>query len=183
VRRIVSLRPVGSAEPEALPADLDDLFRRYAPYVARIAGRMLGQWQDVDDVVQDVFLDAHRGLATVRDGGAIKGWLASITVRKARRRLGRRRLMRWLGLESPLEPLEVPDTSASAETRAYVLAVYRILDGVHPEARIAWIMNKVEDQPLEMVAEVCRCSRATAHRRVQEAQAALEKGLGDGTAR
>lgn len=172
-------RAVDGPTSVAAPIDFDGMFRQFAPYVARIAGRILGRLEDVDDVVQDVFLDAHRGLAALRAGGSVKAWLAAITVRKARRRLGRRRAMRWLGFDSPFEPAEVPDLSASAETRAFVVAIYRILDGVSAHARVAWIMNRVEDQPLDLVAEVCGCSRATAHRRIREAQAALEKGLGD----
>ena len=165
--------------PDFDPADLGQLFRRFAPYVARIAGRILGRWEEVDDVVQDVFLDAHRGLRSLRHPEAVRHWLATVTVRKARRRLGRRRILALVGLGSPIDASEVPDESASADGRAHAAAVYRILDGLRPDARIAWIMHRVEDEPLERVAEVCGCSRATAHRRIVEAQAALEKGLGD----
>jgi RNA polymerase sigma-70 factor (ECF subfamily) len=168
-----------AAAPDVDAADLGDLFRRFAPYVARIAGRILGRWEDVDDVVQDVFLDAHRGLRSLRHPDAVRHWLATVTVRKARRRLGRKRALRLIGLDTPVDMSEIPDESASAEGRAHAAAVYRILDGLHPDARIAWIMHRVEDEPLERVAEVCGFSRATAHRRIVEAQAALQKGLGD----
>ena len=180
VRPPTPLRRVSAPPDEAVdPSNLDAIFRRFAPYVARIAGRVLGQWQEVDDVVQDVFLDAYRGLRGLRDPSAVRHWLATVTVRKARRRLARRRMMRWLGLDAPRDLNDVPDAVASADGRAQVLSIYRILDRVSPDARIAWVMHRVEDQPLEVVAEVCGCSRATAHRRVREAQAALEKGLND----
>jgi RNA polymerase sigma-70 factor (ECF subfamily) len=161
------------------PTDLDQVFRRFAPYVARIAGRILGPQQDVEDLVQDVFLDAHRGMRSLRDPDAVRHWLATVTVRKSRRLLGRRRVMRWIGLDAPLDPATIPDTSVSAEGRAYVAAVHRILDDVSVDARIAWIMHRVEGEALERVADACGCSRATAHRRICEAQAALEKGLSD----
>ena len=72
-------------------SDLDAVFRRFAPYVARVAMRVLGPRGEIDDLVQDVFLDAHRGLGKLRDLDAIRGWLATVTVRKARRRLRRQR--------------------------------------------------------------------------------------------
>jgi RNA polymerase sigma-70 factor, ECF subfamily len=165
------------SDPAVDPADLGQVFRRFAPYVAGIAGRILGRWGEVDDIVQDVFLDAHRGLGTLRDPGAVRRWLATVTVRKARRRLGQRRLFDLIGLDAPVDPLEIPDPTANAEERAHSAAVYRILDRLRPDVRIAWILHRVEAEPLERVAEVCRCSRATAHRRVVEAQAALERGL------
>jgi RNA polymerase sigma-70 factor, ECF subfamily len=170
---------VGESPPDPMvdPGDLGQVFRLFAPYVAGIAARILGRWGEVDDIVQDVFLDAHRGLRTLRDSGAIRRWLATVTVRKSRRRLGRRRLLGLIGLDAPMDPLEIPDPTANAEERAHAVAVYRILDRLRPDARIAWILHRVEGEPLERVAEVCRCSRATAHRRVVEAQAALEQGL------
>jgi RNA polymerase sigma-70 factor (ECF subfamily) len=158
------------------PSDLGQVFRRFAPYVARIAGRVLGRWDEVDDVVQDVFLDASRGLRSLRDPFAIKQWLATVTVRKVRRRLRRRGLMRFLGLD---DAAAVPDPGASPETRAHAVAVYRVLDELSADRRTAWVMHRVEDQSLEQVAEVCGCSRATAHRWIREAQQVLEKGLRD----
>lgn len=158
-------------------ADLNQLYRRFAPYVARVGARLLGRGQDLEDLVQDVFLDAHRGLTKLRDADAVRGWLATITVRKARRRLRRRMIMRWLMLDTPLEPAKIVDTGASAESRVFNVAAQRVLDTMNPDARIAWIMHHVEGKPLEDVALYLNCSRATAHRRVAEAQRLLKEGL------
>lgn len=159
------------------PANLDQVFRRFAPYVARIAARILGQTDELDDLVQDVFLDAQRGLSQLRDASLVRAWLATVTVRKAKRRLQRRRWVHWVGLESAIDP-PVADPSTSTRDHALILAVYRVLDSVTPEERIAWIMHRVEGESLEDIATACDCSRATAHRLVMRAQAALEKGLG-----
>jgi RNA polymerase sigma-70 factor (ECF subfamily) len=175
------LRLVHGDREEPAPHDLGQLFRRYCHHVARVGARVLGSSEDLDDLVQDVFLDAHRGLLRQLHPGAIRQWLTTITVRKARRRLQRRRWLRWVGLDEQEVELSsaLHDPSASAETRAWYVAIYRILDSVPPDARIAWVLNRVEGQPLEEVAVVCACSRATAHRRIQTAQRALEKGLAD----
>jgi RNA polymerase sigma-70 factor (ECF subfamily) len=158
------------------PSDLDQVFRRFSPYVARIASRILGQTDELDDLVQDVFLDAHRGLVSLRDNNAIRHWLATITVRKARRRLTRRRWVHWIGLEPAIDPM-FSDPTTSSRDHALVLAVYRILDEISPDERIAWVMHRVEGEALETIADACGCSRATAHRLVTRAQAALLKGL------
>ena len=47
------------------PIDLDEAFRRYAPLVAAISFRILGTHQDVEDVVQDVFLEARWWLTRI----------------------------------------------------------------------------------------------------------------------
>src|SRR6188768_1167680 len=103
-----ALRLVGSdapqnAPPEIDPSDFDQVFRRYSPYVARVALRLLGHDSEVDDLVQDVFLEAHRGLSGLREAGALGAWLARICVRRATRRLRRRRLLALLSLETVVE--------------------------------------------------------------------------------
>src|SRR6266496_977006 len=49
--------------PDSLPLRFDDVFRRYAPYVGALVLRLVGRAADVDDIVQDVFIQAHRDLA------------------------------------------------------------------------------------------------------------------------
>src|SRR5258708_7808562 len=123
-----ALRLVGAGEPGALgsmsgqgdPRSFDDVFRRFSPYVARVALRLLGNDSEVDDLVQDVFLEAHRGLSRLREAGALGGWLARICVRRATRRLRRRRFFSLLSLDGVAERDLPFDLAASPEQRAEV---------------------------------------------------------------
>jgi DNA-directed RNA polymerase specialized sigma24 family protein len=63
---VIRLAPAPAADSDG-PLDLEALFRQYAPYVARIGHRLLGRGDEVDDLVQDVFLAAHRGLTRLRE--------------------------------------------------------------------------------------------------------------------
>src|SRR3954447_14241879 len=93
------LHPALVEEQRSERTDASSIFRRYSPYVAAIALRLLGRDDDVDDVVQDVFLASLRGLTALRDPAAIRGWLATVTVRTTRRRLRMRRLRAMVGLD------------------------------------------------------------------------------------
>jgi len=166
--------------PTVEPAlDLDGLFRRYAPYVAAIAHRLLGRDEDVDDTIQEVFVAAVRGVHAVRDPAAIRGWLARVTVRVARQRLRKRRVRVFLGLDEPVVYDNVVDQSASAEQRALVSRVYSILDGMPSNQRIAWALRHIEGEPLESVASLSGCSLATAKRRIAAAALKLQEAFGD----
>lgn len=179
LRLVRPASPHTSAELAVDPRDLDAVFRRFAPYVATIGARLLGRADEVDDLVQDVFLDAIRGLRSLREVGAMRAWLATVTVRHARRRLRRRALWSALGLDRGADPDQLVDESISPEARAQVMAIYRALDGVAADARIAWILSVVEGHALEEIAAIGGYSRATAHRRIQTAQAAVEAALHD----
>jgi len=166
----------GSTPPASLPS-LDALFRRYSAYVAAIAMRLVGRGDEVDDIVQDVFLAAVRGVGDVVDPEAIKGWLATVTVRTARRRLRIRRLRGLIGLESQKSYDDVAAPGASPEQRAMLSRVYAALDRVPVNQRIAWTLRYVEGQPLDRVAETCGCSLATVKRWIASAHAVVETAV------
>ncbi len=172
-----------SSRSEAVSANRlapEQLFRAYSAYVAAVAHRLLGDDLDVDDTVQEVFLIALRGAASIRDVGAVKGWLASVTVRVARRRLRTRRVKSLLGLADAPTYEGVADNAATPEQRALLMQVYGALEKVPVNARIAWVLRHIEGERLDEVAVLSGCSLATAKRRIAEAERLLREALGDG---
>ncbi len=161
------------------PRDRAGVFKRFAPYVGRIAFRLLGRQDEVDDVVQDVFLSAQRGLDALRDEGAVKAWLATVTVRKSQRRLKRRRLRISLGLEEEADYSNVATGGAGPADRTLLREVYAALDRVPTAERIAWTLRHVEGEKLQNVATLCDCSLATAKRRIAMAHARILEEVGD----
>jgi RNA polymerase sigma-70 factor (ECF subfamily) len=189
-RSAARLRIVGASEqPPAeaaliLPAGghvpLDALYRRYAAYVASIARRLLGRDGEVDDLVQDVFLEAVRSLSNLREPNAVKGWLAKITVRTCVRRLRRRRVLQALHLA--LEPAEyerLAAHSATPEQRALIARTYRVLDRLPARTRVIWALRHVLDESLQTIVELTACSQSTVQRKLRDAEALLEKELRD----
>ena len=180
-------RPLAGAASDALaetckPLDLDTLFRTYAPYVAAVAHKLLGRDDEVDDVIQEVFIAALRGLHRVRDPGAIKGWLACVTVRTARRKLRMRRVRQFISTDPAPNYTAVADASASPEQRALMSRVYQLLDTLPVDQRVPWVLRHIEGEGLERVAVLCGCSLATAKRRISRASGALQDALTEGEA-
>jgi RNA polymerase sigma-70 factor, ECF subfamily len=171
-----SLRLVDASTPPP-GGDVDAVFRSYAGYVASVALRLLGRDDEVDDVVQEVFVVALRGLRNLREPAAIKGWLATVAVRIARRRLRRRRVRAFLGLEADPDYAEVI-VAASQDQSLLIKRAYQILDRLPVNEKIAWMLRHVEGEQLDDVARLCGCSLATAKRRIAAAQAALEEVRG-----
>ena len=165
---------MAAAQPTSEPPGLADLFRRYARYVATIGLRLLGRDDELDDLVQDVFIEAHRGLHQLRDLDAAKGWLARITVRRAVRRLRRRKVRAFFSLEALGQDAPVvADGADSPEERAVVAATYRRLAALPVQERVVWLLKNVEGETLDSIAALCGCSKATVQRRLRAAKAAL----------
>jgi RNA polymerase sigma-70 factor (ECF subfamily) len=173
-------RPVEVAllgEPAALAA----LYQRYAPYVASIATRLLGRDSEIDDLVQDVFVEAVRGIFKLRDPLAVKGWLAKVTVRLAVRRLRRRKLRQalQLGVE-PVDYEQLAAPSATPEQRALIATIYRALDSLPARTRVIWVLRHVLEEPLHSIVELAACSQSTVQRALRDAEALLDGELHDG---
>jgi RNA polymerase sigma-70 factor (ECF subfamily) len=159
------------AQTEPDLGDFDAVFRRFAPYVARVGTRLLGADGEVDDLVQEVFIEAHRGLSGVREPKALRGWLARIAVRRATKRLRRRRLLVLLSLQSIPEAALPFDASLGPEHAAEIAALCRRLDRMAAEDRVAWILKHVEGESLDDIAVLCGCSKSTVQRRLRRAAA------------
>src|SRR6185437_10593569 len=108
------------AEAEG-PLTFEQAYALHVGYVAGLAGRILGRNDEVPDVVQDVFLIAHRRLSDVRQPGALRTWLGRITVREASRRL------RWRRLRDFLQPARLEIDLAADETDAELRPLVALL--------------------------------------------------------
>lgn len=166
----------------------EQLFRLYGPYVAQVALRVLGRDDEVDDVVQEVFLAAMADIDKLRNPLAVRGWLKTVTVRKAYRVLkqrGRRRWWAYLGLgdgpdvcaASGTYPLTSP--GCNPEERVLLVRIYRLLDELPVNERLAWTLRYIEGEQVESVATLCGCSLATVKRRISAAQTFLARTLDD----
>lgn len=147
------------------------IYRRHARYVAGVAYRILGADGEVDDVVQETFVDAANGIRRIEDPARLKGWLARIAVRRVHRRLARRARMRWLGIE--LGRLGRP--FSEPKDRERVDALYETLDKLSPKLRVPWILSHVEGESLPDVARLCGVSLATVKRRLSKAEERIRR--------
>lgn len=171
------LPPTPSAQK---PLSIEQLFSEHAGFVATLVLRVLGRDHEVDDLVQEVFLDAMTGLSSLQDPLAARGWLKTIAVRKACRHLRKRRLRCLLGMDANCCYEHLADADIGPEQRALLSRVYQQLDALSVADRVAWTLRYVDGQPLEQVASLCGCSLATAKRRILAAQTELKRRLGHG---
>jgi RNA polymerase sigma-70 factor (ECF subfamily) len=145
----------------------EQLYRRHVRYIAGMSARLLRSTDGAEDVVQDAFAIAFAKIGSLREPEAFRGWLASIAVSQIHRLLGRQRLLRMLGLDrglddAPLDALARHD--CPVEARSELAALDAVLRELPPRQRIAWMLRHVEGEPIDAVAEACRCSRATVKR-------------------
>ncbi len=156
----------------------DDLYRQHARYLAGVAFRILGRDSEVDDVVQEVFCVALLKLEELTRVEELRGWLTTVTVRAAGKRLRRRKLLRALGFQDEPDYEHVASPGASLEDRLELKRLYRALDRLPVRMRLAWATRYLETEPMEEVARRCGTSLSTAKRDTITAHARLTRELG-----
>jgi RNA polymerase sigma-70 factor (ECF subfamily) len=149
-----------------------EVYRRYARYVATIGFRLLGDDSEIDDLVQETFMQIGAGLDGLRDPKGFRSWLATITVRCVWRRRAQRR--RRALLSSTLSIIGVSRSNPS--DREPVDELYEKLDRLPERCRTPWLMHRVMGETLPNTAAACQASLTTTKRRIAEAEARLERG-------
>jgi RNA polymerase sigma-70 factor, ECF subfamily len=143
--------------------------------------RVLGRDHEVDDLVQESFVQAFSRLGSLKEPQAFGSWLGSIVVRTASKMIRRRKLLSRLGLRRPSDPIDVDalvGSSVPPDVAAELRAIYGTLDAMPADVRIPLILRRVEGLPLEQIAEMTGKSLATVKRRIADG----EKMLGEGGA-
>lgn len=149
------------------------LFRRHVDYISALSLRLLRERAESEDVVQDAFLDAFAQLRRGATPDSFRSWLAGIAVHKVHRRFRRRKLFALLGRqtcasEGVLQSMAQTGTSPELCTELGLLDL--ALSTLPEPDRAAWVLRYVEGYALEEVAILCRCSLATAKRRINKAR-------------
>lgn len=145
-------------------------YEKYRDDVARTLYRVLGPDADLEDAVQDVFIEVFRSISNFRGEAKITTWLyrvcANVGLQKLRRT--RRRPEGYLSPrgelphhETPLRALERKDSSRH---------VYRVLDTLAPKKRMVFIMHEIFGMSAKEIAEVMGTNPLTIRTRLHYAR-------------
>lgn len=153
------------------------LFRRHARMVNGLAYRLMGRDEDIDDLVQDSFLSAFRGLDRLTNPQAFSSWMGSIVVGTAHKLLRRRRMMTRFGLRrsTPIDVEQLLAPGIPTSVGVELKQVYACLERLGPEERIALVLHRVDGLSIPDVAKQMSLSVSTVKRRLDAAQKALDR--------
>jgi RNA polymerase sigma factor (sigma-70 family) len=152
------------------------LFRDQRGRVHRTLYRILGSNADMEDLVQDVFLEVFRSLDRFRGEARLSTWIARITARVAMHYFGRRRPP---SQSLDALPFELESASPSAErvavAREAARRLYQVLDRVEAAQRVAFALHVIDGIPLREVADITDSSLVATKSRVWRARREIEK--------
>jgi RNA polymerase sigma-70 factor, ECF subfamily len=155
-------------------AALDWLVRKHAALVERMLMRILGPRQDLDDLVQNAFVETLRALPTYRGESAISTFVAGIALRVARRAL-RPGLVTRLRAPWPEHGMRadqaLPDAQLTARLR--LARVRSALAQLAEPKRVAFLLWSLEGLSPEQIATLMEATVAATRSRIYYAQKEL----------
>jgi len=144
-----------------------------------LAYRLTGNEEDANDVVQDAYLRAYKGLKRFRGDAAFSTWLYRITANCAATQISRRTRHRHEDLDS-VEIGDVrPEIDPEARAEGAVLRqrLQQALDELPPRLRSVVVLRDVYDLPHEAIASELGISEAAAKVRLHRARRRLREHL------
>jgi RNA polymerase sigma-70 factor, ECF subfamily len=164
-------RAASAGDPRATSV----LWDRFSPLVRRMLRRTLGPTAEVEALLQEVFLRALRQLAGLPESAQLKPFVVAVTVRVLSGELKRNRVRRLLRLRSPWHSHDF--ASGDTATRTALSSLYRILDELDADARLAFTLRHFEGLQITELASAMDASLSSAKRRLARANARVQAAV------
>jgi RNA polymerase sigma-70 factor (ECF subfamily) len=149
------------------------LYRGHLARISSLARRMLGD-EDVDDVIQDIFVRAWQKLSSFRGEAAFGTWLHRLAVNLI---LGRRETL-GIRRRRHLDGDAVLDTVPSRRTTPEMSLDFETAIGRLPEgAKQVFVLHDVEGYRHEEIAEMLGLATGTSKSQLHRARMALRQHL------
>ena len=167
----------------------EELVRRHQRWVFTLAFRMVGDGAEAEDLAQEVFLRAYRGLAGFRGAARFSTWLHSIASHHCLNALETRsrqplyRLERERpGDDGPPPRLDrvpngAPRADAVLEQRDRARLVHAALARLSTDHRLIVVLRDIQGMSYEAIAETLGIELGTVRSRLHRARMALKELL------
>lgn len=171
----------------------NEMVSRYWDRIYAMVHQLLRNQQDAEEVTQDAFIRAHRGLVNFRGESAFSTWLYQIATNLARNRYWywwRRKRDKTVSFDQPVSddnstPLselfvaeaETPDDITV--TQEFVDRIATCMERLSPKHREVLILRNVKNLSYEEIAAILDISVGTVKSRIARARESLRGRMGE----
>jgi RNA polymerase sigma-70 factor (ECF subfamily) len=159
------------------------LVERYETKVYSLAMKMLRNPEDAEDVLQDTFLRAYRGIKSFQGNSTFSTWIYRITANSALMRL-RKKQLPTVSIDDADEretPINIADWSPGPVEQLLTQETQKVMDeaieALPPEFKQVFILRDVEELSNAEVAEILDLSVAAVKSRLHRARLKVRNRL------
>jgi RNA polymerase sigma-70 factor (ECF subfamily) len=158
----------------------DRLVELHLPQVWATVWRVLRHREDTEDVVQDVFVTAHRAIAGFRGDAKLSTWLHRIAVTRALNHVERaeeklRRASDPIDPEAAGGPRAIGNPLGALEAKELLRRLADCLAKLPAAWRAVLALRDAEDNSYDQIAEILQVELGTVRSRLARARVALKE--------
>jgi RNA polymerase sigma-70 factor (ECF subfamily) len=171
----------------------DEMVTRYWDRIFSMVHQLLRNQQDAEEVTQDAFIRAHRGLVNFRGDSAFSTWLYQIATNLARNRYWywwRRKRDKSVSFDAPIGadndltladviPAEIETPGDITVTQEFVTRIGQSMDRLSAKHREILVLRNIKNLSYEEIAAILAISVGTVKSRIARARESLRAKLGE----
>lgn len=171
----------------------DEMVSRYWDRIYGMVNQLLRNSQDAEEVTQDAFIRAHRGLANFRGDSAFSTWLYQIATNLARNRYWywwRRKRDKSVSFDAPISadnattladliPAEVETPDDITVTQEFITRIAQGMEKLSTKHREILTLRNIKNLSYEEIADILSISVGTVKSRIARARESLRAKLGE----
>jgi len=171
----------------------NEMVSRYWDRIYAMVNQLLRNQQDAEEVTQDAFIRAHRGLANFRGDSAFSTWLYQIATNLARNRYWywwRRKRDKSVSFDAPVSaensttladiiPAELETPEDATVTQEFVSRIATGMEKLSAKHREILVLRNIKNLSYEEIAAILGISVGTVKSRIARARESLRAKMGD----
>ncbi len=171
----------------------NEMVSRYWDRIYAMVNQLLRNQQDAEEVTQDAFIRAHRGLVNFRGDSAFSTWLYQIATNLARNRYWywwRRKRDKSVSFDAPVSadnsttladiiPAELETPEDATVTQEFVSRIATGMEKLSAKHREILVLRNIKNLSYEEIAAILGISVGTVKSRIARARESLRAKIGD----
>lgn len=174
---------------QGLAGAFDELVLKYQKVVFNVAYRLLGNYDEANDLAQEVFVRVFKAIKGFRQEASLFTWLYRITVNLSKNRLKvlNRERKRTESLEDPLETeegevrhqiaIDSPSPAQALDTKEKQALIRLGLASIEAEFREVLVLRDMEGLSYEEISRILKTNIGTVKSRLHRARLVLKEKL------
>lgn len=152
----------------------------YQGPLSSLCRRMVRDQQEAEDILQETFLTAWRRLDSLQDPARFKPWIYRLASNSCIDLIRRREARHSVPTDTTQMgdvATQAPGPERSAEAAAAIEDLERVLGGLPPEQKLAWVLYEMQGESYGQIAEILKVSEGSVRGRIHRARRAIVAGM------
>lgn len=164
-----------------------EFVEQYENMVVNTCYGFLRNQEDAEDIAQEVFIEIYRAIHHFREEASLSTWIYRIAVNKSLNLIKKNKRKKWansiqaaFGNEEDSEPFtdtKTPNPQISLEQQERIQILYKAIDSLAENQKVAFTLSKFEDFDYKQIAEIMGTTVSAVESLLNRAKKNLQKKL------